>query len=115
MAEFSVTDLCAALNVSREGYYKWKKCKITKHNLRDNELLVHIKAVFAEYKNRYGAPRIHDELKDRNIKCGRKRVALLMHDNRIKATTNSKHSYPVHPNLFFFLHSRIFASSFIVQ
>ncbi len=107
MAEFRITDLCAALNVSREGYYKWKKCKLTQHKLRDNELLVHIKAVFSEYKGRYGAPRIHDELKDRSVICGRKRVARLMRENRImakasrkfKATTNSKHSYPVHPNL----------------
>ena len=107
MAEFSVTDLCAVLHVSREGYYKWKKCKITKHKLRDKELLVQIKAIFTEYKRRYGAPRIHDELKDRSIKCSRKRVARLMSENSIrakaarkfKATTNSKHNYPVYPNL----------------
>jgi putative transposase len=70
-------------------------------------LLVHIKSIFIEFKHRYGAPRIHSELKDRDIRCGVNRVARIMRNNslvaksrrKFKATTNSKHNYPVHPNI----------------
>jgi len=55
----------------------------------------------------YGSPRITRALKKKGIVCGKNRVARLMHDNGItgktkrkyKATTNSKHNYPVAENL----------------
>jgi len=102
-----VTDLCAILKVSRAGYYKWKKCKVSQRECSDNALLLRIRAVFDEYKGIYGSPRMHSELRDQGIMCGRKRVARLMRANglrakaarKFKATTNSKHNYPVHPNL----------------
>ena len=55
----------------------------------------------------HGSPRIHAELKDRQIHHGKKRVARLMRENGIrakqkkkfKATTGSKHCHPVAPNL----------------
>ncbi len=107
MTEYSVTELCAVLKVSRTGFYKWKKCKVTQREHSDNNLLSRIKAIFDEYKGIYGSPRIHAELRDQSIQCSRKRVARLMRENglrakaarRFKATTDSKHNYPVHPNL----------------
>lgn len=68
---------------------------------------MHIKSIFIEFKRRYGAPRIHSELKDRGLSCGVKRVARIMRENNLvakgkkkfKATTNSNHNYTVHPNL----------------
>lgn len=107
MVEFPVVSLCAVLKVSRAGFYKWKKCKLTKREHSDNDLLSRIKAIFDEYKWIYGSPSIHAELRDQGIHCSRKRVARLMRENglrakaarRFKATTNSKHNYPVHPNL----------------
>lgn len=55
----------------------------------------------------YGSPRITRALKKKGIVCGKNRVARLMRDNGItgktkrkyKATTNSKHNYPVAENL----------------
>ncbi len=107
MGEYCVTELCAILRVSRAGFYKWKKCKISQRERNNNGLLSRIKAIFDEYKGIYGSPRIHAELRDQGIYCSRKRVARLMRDNglrakaarKFKATTNSKHSYPVYPNL----------------
>ena len=107
MNEFTVTDLCAILKVSRTGYYKWKKCKVSQREFSDNDLLSRIKAIFDEYKGIYGSPRIHAELREQGIMCSRKRVARLMRKNglrakaarKFKATTNSKHNYPIHPNL----------------
>lgn len=107
MVRYAVTELCAVLKVSRTGFYKWKKCKISQREHSDSALLSRIKAIFDEYKGIYGSPRLHAELRDQGIKCSRKRVARLMRENglrakaarKFKATTNSKHNYPVHPNL----------------
>jgi len=93
--------------VSREGYYGWKKCKISKHKQYDYKLLTVIKQSHADSNCVYGAPRIHSDLKDMGYNCGIKRVNRIMRENNIrskvkkkfKATTNSKHNYPVFPNL----------------
>ena len=66
-----------------------------------------IKEIFYEYKQRYGAPRIHAELRVRGELCSRKRVARLMRKNalqakakrKFKATTDSSHKQPVFDNL----------------
>ena len=55
----------------------------------------------------YGSPRIHAELKEQGVNCGRKRVARLMRELGINAkskrrkvkTTDSRHGNPVAPNL----------------
>lgn len=93
--------------MSRTGYYGWKKCKISNRKQYDNELLHHIKLSHTQSKGIYGCPRIHSDLKDLGYKCSLKRVGRIMRENNIfskvkrkfKATTNSNHKYPVHPNL----------------
>ena len=63
--------------------------------------------MYAESRGRYGSPRIHDELLDQGISCGRKRVERLMRDEGLKAkaarkfkvTTDSAHSEPVAADL----------------
>jgi putative transposase len=44
----------------------------------DAGLMVEIEAIFAEHKGRYGAPRVHAELRRRGRHVARKRVARLM-------------------------------------
>lgn len=107
MVEYPITRLCATLKVSRRGFYKWRKRKVNKRQTQDNDLLSRITIVFNEYKGIYGAPRSHAQLRVEGIKCSRKRIARLMREHglrakaarKFKATTNSKHNYPIHPNL----------------
>ncbi len=64
--------------------------------------------IFEDSKQRYGAPRIHAELRDRGSRVSRKTVAKLMKQNGIHPprrkrqmpmTTDSRHSFAIAPNL----------------
>jgi len=99
--------MCHVLEVSRTAYYSWLKRPVSARQQRDKELLVHIKEIYLIGRKTYGSPRIHDEMKKRNINCSRKRVERLMkkndivsiHKNKFISTTNSKHNLPVAPNV----------------
>jgi transposase InsO family protein len=66
-----------------------------------------IEACYRKNKKRYGSPRIYKDLRMQGVACSENRVARLMRENglaakgkrKFKATTNSKHAHPVHPNL----------------
>ena len=73
----NVARACALLKVSRAAFYQ----HLTGPSQRaqaDAELAGQIQAVHEESKGRYGAPRIHAELRRRGRRHGRKRVARLM-------------------------------------
>lgn len=104
---YSIQEMCQFLKVSRSGYYEWLKRGESLRKKNDRELAELIRTIFEQNKRRYGSPRIYDEIRDRGIRCSRKRVARLMremglkarHKRKFKETTNSKHDYPVAPNL----------------
>jgi len=102
-----VKKMCEALQVSRSGYYNWRG-RPESNRSRDNRILLsHIRVVHRQSRENYGSPRVTVELKESGLNCGENRVARLMRHNGISAkrrrqfrvTTNSKHNYPVAPNL----------------
>lgn len=76
--QHSVKRACELLEVSRAAYYEQRKHLPSRRALDDAELTERIKAIHAESKGTYGAPRIHAELRRKGICCGKKRVARLM-------------------------------------
>jgi len=104
---FSISMMCRLLLVSRSGYYAWRHRPPSVREQSDRLLKIEIKRVFDDGKGRPGAPRIARRLHDEGKAAGRHRVARIMRDNgwrakaarKYKATTNSKHSLPVAPNL----------------
>lgn len=106
--DFTLGELCQALSVSISGYRAWKRGgRPRRGRLSDVQLLTLIRAIHAELKGAYGSPRMLRELRDRGIPASKERVERLMRENgirarhkrRFKATTDSKHSLPVAPNL----------------
>jgi transposase InsO family protein len=109
-----VTLMCDTLGVSSSGFYAWLQRPLSDQQCHRDSLLVEIRAVHAEVKQRYGSPRIAAELQARGVPCCVNTVAKLMHDNDIRAktarkfrnTTDSNHPLPVADNLL----SREFAA-----
>jgi len=105
--EYPVTVMCQVLEVARNGYYKWRKQPLSARKVADLVLLMHIRDIFEQSKETYGSYRIHAELAEQGIRCGRKRVARLMRTYNLKpktvrsfkvVTTDSNHKLPVAPN-----------------
>jgi transposase InsO family protein len=106
--QYPVTLMCRILGVVRSGYYRWRKVPVGKRKMADMILSMHIKDIFKQSRDTYGSYRIHAELLDEGIRCGRERVARLARENNLEPkaarrfkvmTTDSKHRLPVAPNL----------------
>lgn len=100
--------MCRALEVSRSGYYAHKTRPKSQRRLENEKLLIEIERVYWENDRNYGSPRIWDQLRNKeHVQCSENRVAHLMRENGIVAvhkckfrvTTDSKHDYPVWPNV----------------
>jgi putative transposase len=77
-AHHPVARLCRVLGVSTSGYYAWRGRAPSRRAQEDEVLTERIAQIHAESRRTYGAPRIHAELADDGMRCGRKRVARLM-------------------------------------
>lgn len=105
--------MCRVLHVSQGGYYAWL-CRQqpgqspSEREAANRHLSDQIWTVFRRSRCTYGSPRIHAQLRAEGVACSRNRVARLMKKHGIAAkrrrvykvaTTDSKHNYPVAPNL----------------
>jgi putative transposase len=106
--QWPVRWLCETLEVSPAAYYAWRQGPRSAGEQRRDALLVEIRAVHAQFKARYGSPRIHKELVARGHGCCVNTVAKLMREAGIAAktarkfrctTTDSDHDLPVAENL----------------
>ncbi len=105
----SVTAMCDVLEVSRSGYYEWKKCKTSQRRLRDEELLKEVRCTFSQSNKIYGSPRVFWDLRNRGFKVSRKRIARLMAEEGLVSRqnkrrfkpqmTDSKHDDPIADNV----------------
>jgi putative transposase len=78
-ARTPVSVSCPLLGVSRSGYYDWARRVPCQRELADAWLTEKIKAIHADHREVYGAPRIHAELRmAHGVHVGRKRVERLM-------------------------------------
>jgi transposase InsO family protein len=100
--------MCDALSVSPSGFYAWRSRPQSPRKIANRELLADIRRVHAQHRERYGAPRIHAELRAEGRAVSRKRIARVMRQHGIRAraprrfrvcTTDSQHSLPVAENL----------------
>ena len=101
--------MARVLRVSRSGYYKWLRASRVRAEARRKKEAFDkkVKALFFKKKERYGAPRLQKELAKSGDHFDEKTIAKSMQrqglvakaGRKFKATTNSKHSLPVAPNI----------------
>jgi transposase InsO family protein len=105
--EFRVKKMCKVLKISKSGYYTWRGRRPSRRQLGNELLLEQIREVHKQSRGTYGSPRVSVELNEQGISCGKNRVARIMRVNDIqaktkkkyKATTDSRHRFPVAENL----------------
>ena len=74
----NVKRTCELLEVSRAAYYAARDGQPSGRDRQDAELTVLIRAEHKRSRGRYGAPRIHAELRRQGRQHSRKRIARLM-------------------------------------
>ena len=105
--KFEINIMCQVLQVSKSGYYAWRKRAASQREIANQQLFNDIQRVFHENRQVYGAVRIWKALHKEGIKCGRDRVARLMKDNKLRCkrpkrrfvTTKADKSKRPAPNL----------------
>lgn len=105
--EFGVERMCRTFGVSRSGYYDWQKRKPSARQVENEGIIKEIKQVYKMSKNRYGSPKITEELAEKGWKVSRPRVARIMRSIGIRSivtkkfrvnTTDSSHGLPIAQN-----------------
>jgi len=106
-ARFPIAMLCRVLEVSRSGFYAWCRRPPSARALVDFKLGVEVASIFEESRSTYGSPRVHAELRHRELEVGRRRVARIMRQKglagrlprRTRKTTRSDDALPIAPNV----------------
>ena len=95
-ATHSVPKLCRLLGVSRSGYYAWRHRPLSERARFDAVLSEKIEMIHRNSRATYGAPRVHAELRSIGIRCGRKRVARLMGQAKLKGCLRGRKMRTTH-------------------
>ncbi len=94
------------LQVSRSGYYAWRDRPVSPQAQRRAQRAAAVREAWARSGGRYGSPKITSALRRDGERISHKTVAQLMRTQQIrsrvvrkyKATTNSRHAYPIAEN-----------------
>jgi len=107
--DYTLNELCDALDVSRSGYLAWKKRPPSTRELSNARLIDEMEAIHSHRHYRsYGSPRMTLELRDKGLSCSENRVARLMRNRGLRArprrpfrpkTTSPDHAACPSPNL----------------
>tara|TARA_Y100000991_G_C21947945_1_gene338325 strand:- start:116 stop:922 length:807 start_codon:yes stop_codon:yes gene_type:complete len=99
--------MCELLQVSRSAYYAWLRAKPSQTIRQNVTLMEKIEEIFKDGRGNYGTRRIKFSLQNKGFQVSRRRIARLLKQlelccktkRKFKATTDSKHSLPIAPNL----------------
>lgn len=88
--QWAVNTLCAVLQVSRSGYYDWRKRTPSQRAVRNEQLLKHIQTVHHQFRQAYGAVKTWKHLNKVGIACGKHRIAKLRQTAGIEAKRKTR-------------------------
>ena len=85
-----VSRMCAWLEVSRSGYYKWRGREPRARAEQEMKLRVHIRAIHRQSRESYGSPRVWRELKAQGIAASRGKVEQVMREEGLRGKSNRR-------------------------
>jgi len=99
--------MCKVFKVTKSSYYGWLRNGPSARWQENENLLVEIMDIYEASHGIYGSPRITEELRAEGRNVSQNRIARMMRaagiraikPKRFIATTDSKHNYPVAPNV----------------
>lgn len=94
--QYSVHELCEALNVSRGTFYNhiFRKADRSKYLEEEQQLMLQVQQIFDESMQRYGAEKIRVVLAESGIHVGKERVRKIMKElNLVSVRENAKRDY----------------------
>ena len=99
--------MCRLLNLSRSGFYAWRKRGLSVRAWRNEDLTQEIHRIYAEGRGEYGSPTISRVLRENGFPVNHKRIARLMRRiglyakvlRRFKKTTTPCKDHQAAPNL----------------
>lgn len=107
-SQYRIAKMAQWLQVSKSGYYAWRKRSKNRRCAENESLLKEIIRIHEESRGTYGTRKITHEINRKSEKpVNHKRIERIMRENgiqskshrRYKATTNSGHNLPVAENI----------------
>lgn len=107
MDKYPIEMVCRVLGISRSEYYLRSKEPYTPKDEADSKLKEQLTELFKANHEEYGRMRMQKAMRAKGIRISQGKIRRLMKEahlvakkaRKYKATTNSKHSYPVAENL----------------
>lgn len=94
--QYSVHELCEALNISRGTFYNhiFRKADRTEYLQRQQELMLQVQRIFDDSQQRFGAEKIRVVLAENGICVGKKRIRQIMQELDLTSIReNAKSNY----------------------
>lgn len=82
--------MCRVLSVARSGFYAWVQCPLSDRAIEDIRLLRRVREFYTASDGVYGSPRILLDLREAGERVGKKRVARIMREHRVRAIRGYK-------------------------
>jgi transposase InsO family protein len=89
------------MQVTRSGYYAWRKRQPSERHKQSETLRGQIRTFFERGKGTYGSPRILRDLREAGVCCGKHRVAKMMCQTGLRALVAPR--FPVTTDLLHWL------------
>jgi len=106
-SHYPIRPLCRAMQVSVSGFYHWLERPPSARSIEQLRVVTAIRVAHARGRGFYGPGKLREELLDDGLDVGINRIRRLrrkhgiycLQKKRFRTTTDSRHRYPVAPNL----------------